>query len=84
MHINQLSQELNAYQSCTPNKNTYLLSGAAEYLHLGSITGRPQVSLRCPASVDKDMLRQCDAQKTALHAKKKAISSISLFCNYNK
>ena len=77
MHINQLSQELNAYQSCTPNKNTYLLSGAAEYLHLGSITGRPQVSLRCPASVDKDMLRQCDAQKTALHAEKKAISSIS-------
>ena len=77
MHINQIRQKLNAYQSCTPNKNTYLLYGAAEYLHLGSITGRPQVSLRCLASVDKDMLRQCDAQKTALRAEKKAISYIS-------
>ena len=73
MHINQLSQELNAYQSCTPNKNTYLLSGVAEYLHLGSITGRPQVSLRCPASVDKDMLRQCDAQKHECSVKKMTI-----------
>ena len=77
MHINQLSQELNAYQSCAPKENTYLLSGAVEYLHLVSITGRPQVSHRCPASVDKNMLSQIDTQKIALRAEKAGICSMS-------